>query len=376
MSFVLELSCWVYKRMLPLYADNLRYRYGDEMEQLFREQLMDAGKEGVSGVGRVWRSAVYDAVSLVGPACLEPIRLWTLASLLSASVIFLTTLSFCTFRNVGVVYGCALKPAQQAAQASGPDSISGSTGHLVPISQGHKMFLECTGESYGKPTVILATGRGFGSHKDWSLVQSRVSEFARVCSYDPLGFGESDHFSGDHSISEVVENMHDLFHSAQLPAPYILVGASAGGILIRRYEEQYPADVAGFVFVDSSHEEMIWRDAAISPTFSGPDMDLKHLQREGLLPPQQHLTWHDDVPIIVLERGERAPCSAFPGLMQTQCDQINDAWHSFQVDLSHRSKYAQLRIVAGAGHRMHQEKPEAIAQAIHDVLEEVKQQKQ
>ena len=170
MSSVLKLSCWVYKRMLPLYADNLRYRYGDEMEQLFREQLMDARKDGVSGIGRVWRSAAYDAVSLVGPAYLEPVRLWTVATLLSASVIFLTTLSFCTFRNTGVVYGCALEPALQAAQTSGPDP----TGHLVPISQGHKMFFECTGESHGKPTVILATGRGLGASQDWSLVQSRV----------------------------------------------------------------------------------------------------------------------------------------------------------------------------------------------------------
>jgi hypothetical protein len=80
--------------------------------------------------------------------------------------------------------------------------------------------------------------------------------------------------------------------------------------------------------------------------------------------------------IIVLEPGERAPCSAFLGLTQTQCDQINEAWHSFQVDLSHRSKYARLRQVAGSGHRMHQQKPEAIAQAIHDVFEEVKQRKQ
>jgi hypothetical protein len=48
--------------MLPQYPDNLRYRYGDEMEQLFREQLMDASKEGTSGIGRVWRFAVYDAV--------------------------------------------------------------------------------------------------------------------------------------------------------------------------------------------------------------------------------------------------------------------------------------------------------------------------
>ena len=371
MSFVLELSCRVYKRMLPLYADNLRNRYGDEMEQLFREQLMDAGKEGMLGIGRVWRSAVYDAISIVGPAWLEPIRLWSLATLLSASAIFLTTLSFCSFRNVGVVYGRAQQPGTPAAQA-GPVS----TGHLVSISQGHKMFLECRGESHGRPTVILSTGRGLGRYRDWSLVQSRVSEFARVCSYDPLGFGESDHVPGDHSISEVVENMHDLFHSAQLPGPYILVGASAGGILIRRYEEQYSAEVAGFVFVDSAHEEAVWRDAAIAHAFPGSNMDTKSLQREGLLPPQQHLTWHDDVPIIVLERGERAPCSAFPGLTQTQCDQINEAWHSFQVDLSHRSKYAQLRIVAGAGHRMHQEKPEAIAQSIHDVPEEVKRRKQ
>jgi hypothetical protein len=81
------------------------------MEQLFREQLMDASKEGTSGIGRVWLSAVYDAISLVGPACLVPIRLWTLATLLSASAIFLTTLSFCTFRNIGVVHGCALAQA-------------------------------------------------------------------------------------------------------------------------------------------------------------------------------------------------------------------------------------------------------------------------
>jgi pimeloyl-ACP methyl ester carboxylesterase len=371
MSFVLELSCWVYKRMLPLYADSLRYRYGDEMEQLFREQLLDAGKEGVSGIGRIWQSAIGETISLVAPGCVGTFSRWSAATLLSSSLILFTSFGFCTFGNAGVVYGSAKEPGPQAAQASGQSS----TGHLVPISQGHKMFLECTGESHGKPTVILATGRGLGSYQDWSLVQSRVSEFARVCSYDALGVGQSDHVPGDHSISEVVENMHDLFHSAQLPGPYVLVAISAGGILIRHYEEHYPSDVAGFVFVDSAHEEQVWRDAAISPAFPGSDMDLKSLQRDGLLPSQQHLTWHDDVPIIVLERTDLPPCSAFPGLSQSQCDQINAAWHSFQVDLSRRSKYGQLRAVVGSGHAMHQQKPEAITQAIRDVLEEVKQQK-
>jgi hypothetical protein len=46
--------------------------------------------------------------------------------------------------------------------------------------------------------------------------------------------------------------------------------------------------------------------------------------------------------------------------------------HGFQVDLSHRSQYAHLRIVAGVGHRMHQEKTKAIVQVIHDVLEKVR----
>lgn len=77
--------------------------------------------------------------------------------------------------------------------------------------------------------------------------------------------------------------------------------------------------------------------------------------------------------MIVLERTDLPPCSAFPGLTQQQCDQINDAWHSFQVDLSRRSAYGQLRAVAGSGHAMHQQKPDAIAQAVEDVLAELKE---
>lgn len=230
------------------------------------------------------------------------------------------------------------------------------------------MYLECTGEGHGRPTVILATGRGIGAYQGWSLVQSRVEQFAQVCSFDPLGAGESDHVAGVHPVSEVVEDMHDLFHSAHLPGPYLLVGASAGGVLVRRYEERYPSDVAGFVFVDSAHEEQEWRDAAISsgfdPEWNNPDS----LKADGMMLPQQKLVWHDDVPMVVLERTDLPPCSAFPGLSQHQCKQIDKAWHDFQVDLASRSKYGQLRPIAGSGHAMQQQKPEAIAQAIQDVL--------
>jgi hypothetical protein len=76
--------------------------------------------------------------------------------------------------------------------------------------------------------------------------------------------------------------------------------------------------------------------------------------------------------MIVLERTELPPCSAFPGLTQSQCDQINRAWHGFQVDLSRRSKYGQLRPVTESGHLMQLQKPEAVSQAINDVINQVK----
>ena len=131
----------------------------------------------------------------------------------------------------GCLAACALIVVHGRPLAEALQSRSGSYapfGKLVPISQGHRMFLECTGESHAAPTVILATGRGTGSYQGWARVRSLVSEFARVCSYDPLGAGESDHVPGSHPVSEVVENMHDLFHSAQIPRPLHPRGQFAG----------------------------------------------------------------------------------------------------------------------------------------------------
>ncbi len=257
----------------------------------------------------------------------------------------------------------------QEVPATAPSNVLGQS---ILLPNGHKMFVECSGGEHYGPTVILATGRGLGSYEAWALVQSRVASFARVCSYDPLGYGKSDPVGGDHPIDEVVGNMHDLFHGAHLKEPYILVGASLGGVLIRRYEQQYPSDVAGFVFVDSAHEEMEWRDARISTTFDASWNDAKYLRNNGLFAPNQSLAWRDDVPMIVLERTDLPPCAAFPGLNQSQCEAINQVWHDLQVDLSRRSKYAELRPIAGSGHAMQQQKPEAIAQAIHDVLDRLK----
>ena len=96
------------------------------------------------------------------------------------------------------------------------------------------------------------------------------------------------------------------------------------------------------------------------------------LQENGYLPDKQKLSWHADVPLIVLERTQKAPASIFPTLSPQQLDAVNAEWHDHQVDLAKRSKYGQLRAVADSGHLMHQQKPDAVADAIQEVVKEVR----
>jgi pimeloyl-ACP methyl ester carboxylesterase len=370
MNRLYRTHCCLFDFLLTFQSDELFDRYADEMRGVFRDELSDAWHESPSAILKVWSDVLAETIVLTTPRYAARVLLLLAASVLAGGLAIGTALGFCTIRPSPVVHA----NSQQGSnlQSSPP---TGTSGGLVQLPNGHKMFLECSGDPNAGPTVILANGRGLGTADAWALVQQKVPASIRTCSYDAIGAGRSDHVQEPpqfRPIDQILSEMHDLFQTAQLAQPYVLVGASAGGILVRRYQQKYPHDVAGLVFVDSSHEEMEWRDAAIStqidPNWNNPVF----LQDNGFLPDQQKLTWHADIPLIDLERSEKAPLSAFPGLTQQQVDAIDTEWHNFQVDLAGRSKYGEYRLVAGSGHMMHRQKPEAIADAIRDVVEQVR----
>ena len=365
-----NLSCRIYDALIRLHAEPLQRRYSDEMKLVFRESMTEASTRGFFAMLELWTTVAAELAIFAGPACAPRIGILAASIAGSTALVLITALGFCTVGPLTVVHGYSATMLDA--------TLPGHKDRLVTTPEGQKIFLSCwePRELHEINTVILVTGRGIGDHTGWVPLQTAVSDFARVCSYDPLGAGKSDplpvaHTPATPTVDELTDQMHSLFGVADLPKPYILVGTSAGGVLARRYESKFPGDVGGFVFADSAHEEQEWRDAAIAPSFSPGLSNAEGLRADGMLLPGEHLAWHDDVPIIVLERGERAPCDAFPNLTLTQCNAINDAWHSFQVDLSHRSKYAQLRVVPGAGHRMVMQKPEVVAQAIHDVIDQM-----
>ena len=122
-------------------------------------------------------------------------------------------------------------------------------GQLIDIG-GRKLHLYCTGS--GSPTVVLIAGGGAFSI-DWALVQPKIAEHTRVCSYDRAGLGWSDPGPSEETVEETVNDLHVLLRASAEKRPFLLVGASIGGIFIQAYQRAFPEDVAGLVFSNSAN---------------------------------------------------------------------------------------------------------------------------
>src|SRR4030042_3362183 len=118
------------------------------------------------------------------------------------------------------------------------------------------MHINCIGQ--GRPTVILAAG-SLEYSLFWALVQPEVARFTRICSYDRAGYRWSESSPHPRTATTMVEELHMLLVNAKVEGPYVLVGHSLGGMLMRVYAHNYTDEVIGLVLVDSLHEEQITR---------------------------------------------------------------------------------------------------------------------
>jgi pimeloyl-ACP methyl ester carboxylesterase len=135
------------------------------------------------------------------------------------------------------------------SQTTIKDSSYPPPGRLIDVG-GRKLHLLCSGK--GSPKIILVAGGGAFAI-DWTLVQSRIDSTTRVCSYDRAGLGWSDPGPQDETVEQTVGDLHHLLQIVGEKPPYILVGASIGGIFIQAYQRSYPSEVAGLVFSNSSN---------------------------------------------------------------------------------------------------------------------------
>jgi hypothetical protein len=123
---------------------------------------------------------------------------------------------------------------------------------------GFRLAIRCAGS--GSPAWIFEGGYGGPeASSDFSTVQATMVErdLTRVCWYDRAGLGGSDDRPERRVAPRVLaEELHTLLRKAGIDAPYVLAGASHGGLLVRVYQHEYPDEVGGLMFIDAVEEHI------------------------------------------------------------------------------------------------------------------------
>lgn len=249
---------------------------------------------------------------------------------------------------------------------------------------GRSLAITCSGS--GSPTVVLESGLGAESAW-WEPVQDAVARFTRVCRFDRAGKGRSDPAPTPRTSHEMAADLHTLLANADLPGPYVLVGHSVGGLNVRVYASEYPAEIAGIVLVDSMHEDQFATLAPIlPPPFPGEPAALTGFRQfwatewtdptknvEGIDFPASFVqgravTSLGALPLIVLTAGygEDSELGVAPAAFRQMW---SSRWWALQSRLAALSTASTHRLVPESGHFIQRDAPDAVIAAIRQMVE-------
>ena len=124
-------------------------------------------------------------------------------------------------------------------------------GRLIDVG-GFRLHLHCMGAA--APVVVFDAALG-ASSISWTLVQQQVATFARACTYDRAGFGWSEAGPLPRTAGTIAAELHTLLTRAGEAPPFVLVGHSFGGLVMRIFATRHPGLTAGIVLVDPAHPE-------------------------------------------------------------------------------------------------------------------------
>ncbi len=301
-----------------------------------------------------------------------------------------------------VLSGCSGSDSDEAAGSSSESATAEGSSSEKAVAAvetrddidigGRTLYLRCSGERVpGEPTILLMSGHE-ESTASWDPMAGDFAATGHwVCSYDRAGIGRSQPApEARRTTKDQVADLVALLNAADLEEPVVLVAHSAGSMPAIGLAAKAPDLIAAVVFVDPlvprlgdvqraalppekpgesqelAHERAFLTEAQFDPTSNREKLVLAQGSREAVSWLEERGPLFGDRPVVVLQ----APHPDFPGLPKTFLAAEKAAIDEGNQELAAESAHGSVVQVEDTGHFIMIDRPDAVIDAILDVIAE------
>jgi pimeloyl-ACP methyl ester carboxylesterase len=232
----------------------------------------------------------------------------------------------------------------------------------------------------GAPTVVFENGLGT-TMASWETVAGEVAGFARVVLYDRAGIGGSDPAPRPRTCQQLVDDLAALLGAVDVPTPYVLVGHSYGGPIVRLFASQHGDAVGGLVLVDAAHEDQYDKflemasdeeREGVRERYRGANSE--RIDQLASAAQQRAGAPLRPMPLVVLTRTLWPQPSPQQGgsYMGVPREEMDAAWGTLQESLAGLVPGARHVTAEYSGHFIQRDDPTLVVGAIREVVEAVR----
>jgi pimeloyl-ACP methyl ester carboxylesterase len=244
--------------------------------------------------------------------------------------------------------------------------------------------LHCVTYGDGSPTIVLVSGLEI-PQEYWDSVIPALAAVTTVVTYDRAGIGKSEIGDQPTHGGQSASDLRVLLDTLGVPRPYILVGHSYGGSVVRLFASMYPDDVGGLVLEETQHEDVFLEMRRV---LRGKDLDaFEQLLAPRFDAPEDPRTESEYRSVTREQLRKSRPLPRRPFVILTCADRVRAMQPMFSAeairelaeldaalmnDLAASVPGGRQIMVEGTGHNVHVDKPEVLVAPVVEMIQGVR----